>query len=149
MDYINYVKQAPLQGMTGLWGGVSSNLSSGITYEAGTITGDRGVFVGEYAAGWPTPNPQPLQYINITSTGNAATFGNWGSLQYKDSTRCAGNGSRLLAGGGFSMPGGYVATTNEIGYITTSSTGLSISPVCTFAIASTTSIPFETLPNIV
>ena len=123
MDYINYVKQAPLQGMTGLWGGVSSNLSSGITYEAGTITGDRGVFVGEYAAGWPTPNPQPLQYINITSTGNAATFGNWGSMQYKDSTTCAGNGSRLLLGGGYSMPGGYVATTNEIGYITTSSTG--------------------------
>jgi len=123
MDYINYVKQAPLQGMTGLWGGVGSNLLGSITYEAGTITGDRGVFVGKFAGGWPTPNPQPLQYINITSTGNAATFGNWGSMTYKMETRCAGNGSRLLAGGGYTMPAGYVATTNEIGYITTSSLG--------------------------
>ena len=122
MDYINYVKQAPLQGMTGLWGGVSSNLAGSITYEAGTFTGDRGVFSGEYASGWPTPNPQPMQYINITSTGNASTFGNWGSQTYKYNTRCASNGSRGLFGGGQKKHPGWDGS-NEIGYITTSSTG--------------------------
>ena len=122
MDYINYVKQAPLQSVVGLWGGVSSNLTGGITYEAGTFTGDRGVFAGQYAAGWPTPNPQPLQYINITSTGNAATFGNWGGMTYKYNTRCASNGSRGLFGGGQKTNPGWIGS-NEIGYITTSSTG--------------------------
>ena len=122
MDYINYVKQAPLQGMTGLWGGVGSNLLGSITYEAGTFTGDRGVYSGQYAGGWPTPNPQPLQYINITSTGNASTFGNWGATSYKSDVRSASNGSRGLYAGGFLEPSGSVSTT-DIGYITTSSTG--------------------------
>tara|TARA_B100000131_G_scaffold50581_1_gene45207 strand:+ start:200 stop:1543 length:1344 start_codon:yes stop_codon:yes gene_type:complete len=123
MEYINYVKQAPVQGVTGLWGGTQGALTSGsITYEAGTFTGDRGVFVGQFAAGWPTPNPQPMQYINITSTGNAATFGNYGSNQYRHTTRCASNGSRGLIGGGQKQHPGWDGS-NEISYITTSSTG--------------------------
>ena len=118
MDYINYVKQAPLQGMTGLWGGVSSNLSSGITYEAGTYTGNRAIVFG---SGETAPGSDAkINYYDITSTGNATNFGTL--TQSRLWPKGCSNGTRGVCGGGkrHPSPGG---ASNVMDYVTVSSTG--------------------------
>ena len=118
MDYINYVKQSPMQGMTGLWGGISSNLIGGITYEAGTFTGDRAIVFGggETAPGAGTN----IDYYDITSTGNSSNFGTL--TQGRLNPKALSNGTRGVCAGGkrYPSPG---AASNVMDYITTSSTG--------------------------
>ena len=96
MDYINYVKQSPMQGMTGFWGGVSSNLIGGITYEAGTFTGDRAIVFGggETAPGSGTN----IDYYDITSTGNSSNFGQL--TQGRLDPKALSNGTRGVCAGG-------------------------------------------------
>ena len=118
MDYINYVKQSPMQGMTGFWGGVSSNLIGGITYEAGTFTGDRAIVFGggETAPGSGTN----IDYYDITSTGNSSNFGQL--TQGRLDPKALSNGTRGVCAGGkrYPAPG---AASNVMDYVTTSSTG--------------------------
>ena len=123
MDYINYVKQAPLQGMTGLWGGVSSNLTSGASFTAGTISGDRGIFNGST---YSTPHwGNTIQYIDITSTSNASVFGNLNTT-YPNlvvNRRSCSDGSRICMGGGVKSPNPGWTGQNPIDYVTSSTTG--------------------------
>ena len=123
MDYINYVKQAPLQGMTGLWGGVSSNLTSGVSFQAGTITGDRGIYNGNPFS--PPSFTNTIQYISIPSTGNATSFGNLNTTYPSMVTnrRSCSDGSRIVMGGGVKSPNPGWTGQNVIGYVTSSSTG--------------------------
>ena len=69
MDYINYVKQSPVQGLTGAWGGVQGALgqssAAGVKYY-----GDRGVF--QLSGG---DNNGTYEYIDITTTSDGADFG--------------------------------------------------------------------------
>ena len=107
-----------MQGMTGLWGGISSNLSSGITYEAGTFTGDRAIVFGggETAPGAGTN----IDYYDITSTGNSSNFGTL--TQGRLYPKALSNGTRGVCAGGkrYPSPG---AASNVMDYVTTSSTG--------------------------
>jgi hypothetical protein len=118
MDYINYVKQSPMQGMTGLWGGISSNLIGGITYEAGTFTGDRAIVFG---SGETAPGTdKKINYYDITSTGNSSEFGSL--TQGRLYPKALSNGTRGVCAGGkrHPSPGG---ASNVMDYVTTSSTG--------------------------
>ena len=96
MDYINYVKQYPLQGMTGMWGGVGSNLVAG---GAATLEpwGTRGVIMGGYTIPGGD-NFDNIQYVTIGTTGNSTNFG-----ALTGATRSVGatsNNTRALAFGG-------------------------------------------------
>ena len=71
MDYINYVKQSPVQGVTGLWGGSSGALMSGGAKEYKWY-GSRATFGG----GWQLENN--IQYLSVGSLGNSSSFGNIG-----------------------------------------------------------------------
>ena len=123
MDYINYVKEYPLQGVTGLWGGISSNLTSGASFQAGTITGDRGIYSGNPYS--PPSFTNTIQYINIPSTGNASSFGNLNTAYPSliAQRRSCSDGSRILMGGGVQTPSPGWTGNNVIGYVTSSSTG--------------------------
>jgi len=102
MDYINYVKQSPMQSMVGLWGGTQGALTSG----GGA---------GPTRAVWWTGNSDYYynQYVNIQTTGDAAQFGGRGGVR----RRCGAtsNGSRGIAAGGYNV--------NSIAYITIATTG--------------------------
>ena len=101
MDYINYVKESPIS-MIGTGGLVNSfNF-----YSAGAATGPRAVWgggQGQYG------NKNTIQFITISSPGNASDFGD---LDYGARRWLAGcsNGSRGLFGGGYNV--------NNISYIT-------------------------------
>ena len=76
MDYINYVKQSPITGFAGFGGGVTGlGFLSSAAGPPDVFYGDRGVFCSgsQWAPGWG--NSQVIDYINITSTGNATSFG--------------------------------------------------------------------------
>ena len=107
-----------MQGMTGFWGGVASNLIGGITYEAGTFTGDRAIVFGggETAPGSGTN----IDYYDITSTGNSSNFGQL--TQGRLDPKALSNGTRGVCAGGkrYPAPG---AASNVMDYVTTSSTG--------------------------
>jgi len=101
-----------------LWGGVSSNLTGGITYEAGTHTGNRAIVFG---SGETAPGTDAkINYYDITSTGNATNFG--ALTQSRLYPKGLSNGSRGVCGGGkrHPSPGG---ASNVMDYITISSTG--------------------------
>ena len=107
-----------MQGMTGVWGGAASNLIGGITYEAGTFTGDRAIVFGggETAPGSGTN----IDYYDITSTGNSSNFGQL--TQGRLDPKALSNGTRGVCAGGkrYPAPG---AASNVMDYVTTSSTG--------------------------
>ena len=113
MDYINYVKQSPVQGLTGLYGGVQGSLmaaSSG----GGEILGEQNYFGGR---GIYTSSPGEINYWSISSTGNAANFGDIPqNSAYNNGGFCGDNSNRAIFGGGPSNENAFV-------YITTTSTG--------------------------
>ena len=106
MDYINYVKQAPVQGVTGLYGGVQGSLmaaapTGGGGGGAGAWYGDRGVWGGGY------PNTEVLQYVAITTPANAVDFGDMiQATRARAPASGGGSASRgLYMGGRSSSPG--------------------------------------------
>ena len=70
MDYINYVKQQPIAGMSGFGGGSTSlafrSAGGGVD---NNFYGDRAVWGGGYA------NTNEISYVQIPTTGNSSTFG--------------------------------------------------------------------------
>jgi len=110
MDYINYVKQSPVQGLTGLYGGVQGSLM--------TSSGGGGVNFGNRAVGYSGEYPgntgTVIDYFSIDTTGNASNFGNANATASR--TKGGGNLSRGLRGGGD-------PNNQSIEYITYSSTG--------------------------
>ena len=113
MDYINYVKQSPMSmaGMGGLVGSYNFRSAGGGEWSGG----DRGLFMGGLTIPSAPYHSNRIDYVTITSTGNATNFGNLTSTRSK--TRGAGsNGTRGIQGGG--QP-----HTDVIDYVTIASTG--------------------------
>jgi len=73
--------------------------------------GDRGIFAGF------SNSDDTINYIDITTTGNATDFGNLSAVGHK--TAACSNGTRAL----FSTTGAVSTPTNTIEYITTATTG--------------------------
>ena len=69
MDYINYVKQSPMSmsGMGGPVGALNFHSSSGGTWSGG----DRGLFLGGLIIPSSPYHANRIDYVTITSTGNA------------------------------------------------------------------------------
>ena len=110
MDYINYVKEYPLQGLTGLYGGVQGALQQAAG-GGGTNYGDRAVgYSGEY----PGNQGSVIDYFDITTTGNASDFGS--ANETSSRTKGGGSTTRGLKGGGD-------PNNQAIEYITYASTG--------------------------
>ena len=114
MDYINYwaVKQSPMQGMTGLWGGTQGTLLAG-------VSGPGDPQPLDYAGGRALLSSQGnaiVNYWDLTTTANAGTFGTIPSNQAGDNAALCGNsGNRAVWGGGTSGE-------NAMVYVTTTST---------------------------
>ena len=90
------------------------NLGTG----ANTTAGARGLFGG----GSPTTGGNIIDYVTITSTGNAISFGNLDdNIKYLSAFSSS---TRGVWGGGETAPAGY---RNQIRYVTISSTGDSLS----------------------
>ena len=70
--------------------------------------GDRGLFGGGYGS------TSTIDYITISSTGNATDFGDLSVARYRLAS-CAGSGRGLFAGG--------VSSTDTIDYVTIATTG--------------------------
>ena len=125
MDYIKYVKEYPLQGVTGLWGGISSNLTSGGGVQAaGPYNGDRGIV----AAGGGGGLTNQISYTTISTSGSWSDFGDLAAALYAPNGVAGGDGelgsvqaSRVVFAGGDST--GSHTVVNTMQYITTSSTG--------------------------
>tara|TARA_Y100001973_G_scaffold104612_1_gene175040 strand:+ start:355 stop:1371 length:1017 start_codon:yes stop_codon:yes gene_type:complete len=120
MDYINYVKQQPITGMTGFGGG-----STGLQFHSGAskataFRGNRAI-IGFY--GTPGSTSKNTYYYNLSSTGNATNFGQL-TVARKQGASCAGGGgdtsTRSVFGGGYS---GNPGTTNVLDYVTIANTG--------------------------
>ena len=102
MDYINYVKQAPVQGVTGLYGGVQGSLmaaaAGGIracnASQTGSWYGDTACWGGGYRHG----NLAEIDYANLDYGTNAGDFGDM--VQATRARAAASNGSRGLFIGG-------------------------------------------------
>ena len=124
MDYINYVKQSPMAGLTGTTGGVGGfNFHHTASGGGGSFTngGTRGIFASGMQAASPG-EAIAIDYRNISTTG---TFSDFGDLQW--ARRAGGNCSnstRACFGGGFDANGADGSSYQDvIGYVTTSTTG--------------------------
>lgn len=80
-------------------------------------SGDRGIFAGGQDA---STYHNVMDYIDITTPGNASDFGDTGGSGRSGLGSCCDGSRMLLAGGYFWSPFG---TVNVISYITTSTTG--------------------------
>ncbi len=110
MDYINYVKQSPVQGLTGLWGGTQGALQQAAD-SGGVNFGNRAIgYGGEY----PGNQGTVIDYFSIDTTGNASEFGS-----------CAHSSSRTKGGGDKTrgLKAGGDPNSASIEYITYASTG--------------------------
>ena len=125
MEYINYVKQSPVQGMTGLWGGTQGSLTTGAGAVKFVTGGDRGMWGGGNPDEMSGPGSKAddggfkvIDYVNITSTGNASDFGR---LTIKNFAAAAcSNQTRGVWMAGGSSP---VTIVDVMQYVTIASTG--------------------------
>ena len=111
MDYINYVKEYPVQGLTGLYGGVQGALQQAAAGGGAVNYGNRAIgYGGEY----PGNTGTVIDYFAIDTTSNASNFGS-----------CNAAGSRTKGGGNLTrgLRGGGDPDNTSIEYITYSSTG--------------------------
>ena len=118
-DIIDYINIASTGNATDF-----GNLLSGRSYGAGCSNGssDRGIHAGGYD-GVPTPlvAKNVIEYVTISSAGNATDFGDLTHEKYGH-----GGTSNLADDRGVFMAGNYVSPsgrTNDIDYITISSAG--------------------------
>ena len=109
MDYINYVKQSPVQGLTGLYGGVQGSLMAAAAGGGGTL--------GDYYGGrGMVSTGSEMEYFNLATTNNAQNFGEMADPAHKADSCAAGSGARVYWAGGNSY-------TTDIEYYTTTSLG--------------------------
>ena len=108
MDYINYVKQSPMQGMVGMWGGTQGALMNNQPEGGGgggggfNYGGGRGLFTGG-----------ALVYWSMESTSNASSFGSC-TFGSDSAGLCGYSGNRAVFAG---------PSTADMLYVTTTSTG--------------------------
>ncbi len=107
MDYINYVKQSPVQGLTGLYGGVQGSLMA-------AAAGGGGAEVGsniDYGGGRGLYTANGLNYFSYKTDANAANFGSC-SVGSDGAGLCGASGNRaVFVGGGSQATMWYVTTT--------------------------------------
>ena len=121
MDYINYVKQQPIAGMTGFGGGAASlafeytaSGGGGGSY-GGAGPATRAVAGGGYHSGSPFDS-DAMSYFAVHTLGSAADFGDLSHI--RQDMGAASNGPRAVYGGGH---GG--SEQNIMDYVTIASTG--------------------------
>ena len=119
-DVIDYINIASLGNATDF-----GNLVGGNAYNFGCSNGssDRGVSAGNHGPGSADPDADEnvIQYVTISSAGNATDFGNLTHEKYS-----AGATSNLADDRGVFMSGNYTSPnqrTSDIDYITISSAG--------------------------
>ena len=104
MIYPNYIKMAPMAGLTGLGGGPTGLLVVGAagaatcTPDGSTFMGARGLFMG----GTTGSQSNVIDYIGIGSTGDATDFGDLTSARAYGAA-CS-DGCRAVYGGGNHTP---------------------------------------------
>ena len=108
MDYINYVKQSPVQGLTGLYGGVQGSLMAAVAAPSGEVGnsidygGGRGFFTTETV----------LNYFSYLTDANASDFGE-ATIGSDSAGLCGSGGNRaVFVGGGSETTMKYVTTTS-------------------------------------
>ena len=119
MDYINYVKQSPMMGQTGLGGGATSLGRYGGSAEVTTFRGNRAISSLGAVGGTRFNN---INYYDLSSTGNASNFGTLTVARSYGGSVAGGGGptsSRGVFGAGSAPTGG----TNIMDYITIGTTG--------------------------
>ena len=126
MDYINYVKEYPVQGVTGLWGGTQGALTTAVGGAPFVTGGARGVFGGGNPDELPGPGSKNddggykvLDYITIATTGNATDFGRL-TIKNFEAAACSNQTRGVYMGGGTL---GGPTLTNVMQYITFANTG--------------------------
>tara|TARA_B100001250_G_scaffold192620_1_gene165570 strand:+ start:214 stop:1245 length:1032 start_codon:yes stop_codon:yes gene_type:complete len=126
MDYINYVKEYPIQGTIGLGGGAASLLMTSGGVKAEVFRGNRG-FAGMGNEGSPYAVAN-IRYFNLSSTGNASSFGNL-TVARRNGAGVSGGGGETAtrgiwgAGAGADPPGPWGIVYNILDYITIANTG--------------------------
>ena len=111
MDYINYVKQSPIQGLAGMWGGTQGALQQAAPSGGGSGT------LGDYYGGRGMVSlSSEMEYFSIASPNSASSFGELADAVHADDSAAAGSGARVYWFGGNT-------TLTEIEYFTTTSTG--------------------------
>ena len=107
---MNYIKMSPLSGLSGYGGGATALTFSGV----GTIPivngGDRGFTAG----GWTSGPIEEIEFVTISSPGNATDFGNL--------TDSRPYGSGCANATGRALFWGFAENQPQIDYITTTST---------------------------
>ena len=107
---MNYIKMSPLSGLSGYGGGATALTFSGV----GTIPivngGDRGFTAG----GWTSGPIEEIEFVTISSPGNATDFGNL--------TDSRSYGSGCANATGRALFWGFAENQPQIDYITTTST---------------------------
>ena len=125
MDYINYVKQQPIIGMTGFGGGATSLPFHSGSANATAFRGNRAILSFANTGGPSGPDNRQIDYYNLSSTGNASNFGQL-SVGRAIGASCAGGGgatsSRSVFCGGRGGDPNYLHK-NTIDYITIANTG--------------------------
>ena len=126
MDYINYVKQYPMMGLIGYGGGATSLgfFSGGANAEA--FRGNRGIMGTGREPGAPAAEIN-MRYFNISSTGNASSFGNL-TVARRNGAGCSGGGgdtsTRAIFGGGAGATNlAWGTVYNILDYVTIANTG--------------------------
>ena len=95
MDYINYVKQSPMQGMTGLWGGTQGALQQAAGGGAIQYAGGRAL-----CSTYGSPEGV-IGYWSLETTSNAGNFGSIpGNSSNNNGAFCGNAASRAVWGGG-------------------------------------------------
>ena len=88
----------------------------------GCSSSTRGVWMGGDTSSGPTYRTDDINYVTISSTGNAIDFGDVSSSFVGHGSGSCSNSTRGIVGGGNYLP----TLTNSIHYITISSTGNSV-----------------------
>ena len=125
MDYINYVKQQPITGMTGFGGGTTGLQFHSAAAGADAFRGDRAIM--GFAGKSPNdPRTSIIYYWNIASTGNSSYFGALTQARSMGASCTGGGGAeqstRSVFGSGFSSPSSPY-NSNVLDYVTIASTG--------------------------
>ena len=117
MDYINYVKQSPMAGVTGMTGGVGG-LNFHHTASGGggdSVWGSRGIV----ALGGAPGDSNVIEYFAVATAANAQDFGNLTSARRWGAATSSGSAGRGILAGGYPSAAAHIA----IDYITIANTG--------------------------
>ena len=125
MDYINYVKEQPITGMTGFGGGSTGLQFHSSAAGADAFRGDRAI-MGFSMKSPSDPRTTAIYYWNIASTGNSSYFGALTQARSYGASTTGGGGAeqstRSVFGSGFSSPNSPY-NSNVLDYVTIANTG--------------------------